>query len=161
MEVEEQDVELAAVGGVHSSHNVDDDDDSGNKELVRNDVVPVGKMMGEMEDDQSEENNEDDDRLMITRSNVKSKSKMSDTDLCQYFNSKIRKKGEGNCGNRNCNCLEILTNGQVRLKVWRYFLSLFWWLPFKQDHDIIIFEWYKYSLFLKRTRHGSTRFHNY
>ena len=48
------DVELATVGGVHRSSDVDNDDDSGNEEWVRRDMVPGGKMTGETEDDQPE-----------------------------------------------------------------------------------------------------------
>ncbi len=144
------DVELAAVGGVHRSNDVDDDDDSGDKEWVRRDMVPGGKMTGETEDDQPEENNEDDNELTITRLDVKSKSKMSDADLCKYFNSELQKKGSSDCGNCDCDCLTILSDGQVRSAVSRY-LSWFSRRPSKYKCDMILFKWYKYSSFVKKS----------
>jgi hypothetical protein len=161
-EVEEQeDVEVAAVGGVHRSDDVNDDDDSGDEEWVRREMVPGGKTTGETDGDQEpEENNEDDDELTITRLDVKSKSKMSDADLCQYFISKLQKKEASDCGNRDCHCLKILSNGQVRLAVSRY-LSWFWRRPLKYERDIILFEWYNYSSFVKKVGQRSLRFHNY
>ncbi len=47
--------------------------------------------MGQMEDDQQpeEEKNDDNKEMRITRLDVKSKSKMNDTDLCNYFNSEL------------------------------------------------------------------------
>ena len=98
-----------------------------------------GKMIGEMEDDQLEmEKNDDNEEMTITRLDVKSKSKMSDTDLCNYFNSELQKKGTSDCGKCDCNCLTILSNGQVHSAVLRY-LSWFWWCPSKYDRDMILF----------------------
>ncbi len=154
------DVKLAAVGGVHCSNDVNNDDNSGNEEWVRRDMVPGGKTTGETEDDQPEENNEDNNELTITRLDVKSKSKMSDADLCKYFNSELHKKGSSDCGNRDCNCLKILSNGQVRSAVSRY-LSWFWRRPSRYERDMILFEWYKYSSFVKKSGQGCLRFHNY
>ena len=76
--------------------------------------------MGEMEDDQPEEEKNDENKQMtITRLDVKSKSKMNDADLCNYFNSELEKT-EGYCGNRDCNCLKILSNRRVRSAISRY-----------------------------------------
>jgi hypothetical protein len=128
------------------------------QQWVRRDVAPGEKTTGEMEDVEPEE--KDDDRLTITRLDVKSKSNISDAELCQYFNSKLQKTEASNCGNCNCNCFAILTDGQVRLAVSRY-LSWFWRQPSKYDCDIIVFEWYKYSPFLKSSRQGRTRLKMY
>ncbi len=103
-------------------------------------MVPGGKTTGETEDDQPEENNEDDNGLTITRLDVKSKSKMSDADLCKYFNSELQKKGSSDCGNCDCDCLTILSDGQVRSAVSRY-LSWFSWGPSKYERDMILFKW--------------------
>jgi len=99
---EQEDVDLAAVGGVHYSDDSDGDvhDDEAS---VRKDFVPRGtKTTGEMEDDQQpkEEKNDDNKEMRITRLDIKSKSK---ADLCNYFNSELQKT-EGDCGNRDCNC---------------------------------------------------------
>jgi hypothetical protein len=93
------------------------------QQLVRRDMAPGEKTTGEMEDAEPEK--KDDDGLTITRLDVKSKSNMSDAELCQYFNSELQKTEASNCGNCNCDCLAILTNGQVRSPVSRY-LSWFW-----------------------------------
>ena len=114
------------------------------QQWVRRDMAPGEKTTGETEDAEPEE--KDDDRLTITRLDVKSKSNMSDAELCQFFNSELQKTEASNCGNRNCDCLAILTNGQVRSAVSRY-LSWFWRRPSKYDRDMIVFEWYKYSPF--------------
>ncbi len=121
-------------------------------------MAPGEKTTGEMEDAEPEE--KDDDGLMITRLDIKSKSNMSDAELCQYFNSELQKMEASNCGNCNCDCLTILTNGQVRSAISRY-LSWFWWRPSKYDRDMIVFEWYKYSPFLKSSRQGRTRLNMY
>jgi hypothetical protein len=121
-------------------------------------MAPGEKTTGETEDAELEE--KDDDGLTITRLDVKSKSNMSDGELCQYFNSKLQKTEASNCGNCNCDCLAILTDGQVHLAVSRY-LSWFWRQPSKYDRDMIVFEWYKYSPFLKSSRQGRTRLNMY
>ena len=70
----------------------------------------------------------------VARLDVKSKSKMSDADLYQYFNSELQKKDASNCDNCDCDCLAILTNGQVGSAILRY-LSWFWQQPSKYDRD--------------------------
>jgi hypothetical protein len=83
---EQEDVDLAAVGGVHHSDDSDKDvhDDEAS---VRTDFVSRGtKTTGDMEDDQQpeEEKNDDNKEMRITRLDIKSKSKMNDTDLCNF-----------------------------------------------------------------------------
>jgi hypothetical protein len=83
---EQEDVDLAAVGGVHHSDNSDEDvhDDEAS---VRTDFVPREmKTMGETEDDQQleEEKNDANKEMRITRLDIKSKSKMNDADLCNF-----------------------------------------------------------------------------
>ena len=85
---------------------------------------------------------------------------MSDADLRNHFNSKLQKKGASNCGNQDCDCLTILSNGQVRSAVARY-LSWFWRQPSKYKRNMILFEWYKYSSFMKKVGQRNLRFHNY
>ena len=85
---------------------------------------------------------------------------MSDADLCKYFSSELQKKGASDCENRKCFCLDILSDGQVRSAVARY-LSWFWRRPSKYKRDMIIFEWYKYSSFVKKDRQGRLSYHNY
>ena len=89
---EQEDVDLAAVGGVHHSNNSNENDENvhDNEASVRMDFVPRGtKTTGEMENDQQpeEEKNDDNKEMRITRLDIKSKSKMNDADLCNYFNS--------------------------------------------------------------------------
>jgi hypothetical protein len=87
------DVELATVGGVYCSDDDDYDDNSANGAGVRKDIVTRGKITGEMEDDQpEEEKNDDNEQMTITRLDVKSKSKMSDADLRNYFSSNYRRR---------------------------------------------------------------------
>ena len=64
------------------------------QQWVRRDMAPGEKTTGEMEDVEPEE--KDDDGLMITRLDVKSKSNMSDAELCQYFNSELQKTKASN-----------------------------------------------------------------
>ncbi len=55
--------------------------------------------MGEIEYYQPEEQkNDDNEQMTITRLDVKSKSKMSDADLRNYFSSELQKKC-ASCGN--------------------------------------------------------------
>ena len=60
---EEEDVDLAAVGGVYRSDD-DDDDHSGDEErcVVRMEMAPGGKMTGETEDVEPEEKDDEDDK---------------------------------------------------------------------------------------------------
>jgi len=93
----------AAFGGIHRSDDEDDDDDSGDEEASARmqSRVPGEKTTGEMEDDQPEEQNyEDDVEGTIKRLDVKSKSKMSDADLRDYFSSKLQKKAASCCPER-------------------------------------------------------------
>jgi hypothetical protein len=152
------DVELAAVGGVHGSGDVNNED-SVNEEWVRREWAG-GKTTGETKDAQPEEKNEDDDEVTMQRLDIKSKLKMSDTDLRNYFNSELQKKGASNCGNQDCDCFTILSDGQVHFAVARY-LSWFWRRPSKYERDMILFKWYKYSSFVKKVGQHNLRFHNY
>ncbi len=63
------DVELAAVGGVHGSGEVNDED-SVDEEWVRREWAG-GKTSGEMEDAQPEEKNEDDNEVTMQRLDIK------------------------------------------------------------------------------------------
>ncbi len=114
-----------------------------------------------LQDDQQpeEEKNDDNKEMRITRLDIKSKSKMNDADLCNYFNSKLQKT-EGDCGNCDCNCLKILSNRHICSTVLSY-LSWFWWRPSKYECDMIIFDWYKYSSFVKKAAKRNLRCHNY
>ena len=119
------------------------------RQWARRDVLETGeKTSGETGEDvepEPEENN--DDGLTITRLDVKSKSNMSDAELCQYFNSKLQKTESSDCGNRNCDCLAILTNRQVRSAVLRY-SSGFCLPPSKDNPDTTSFKWVTYLPFL-------------
>ena len=86
---EQEDVDLAAVGGVHHSNTSNENDENvhDNESSVRMDFVPRGtKTTGETEDDQQpeEEKNDDNKEMRITRLDIKSKSKMNDADLCNF-----------------------------------------------------------------------------
>jgi hypothetical protein len=81
------DVELAAVGGVYGSGNVDDEN-SVDEEWVRREWAG-GKRTGETEDAQPEEKNEDNNKVTMQRLDIKSKLKMSDADLRNHFNSEL------------------------------------------------------------------------
>ena len=48
---------------------------------------------------------------MCVRLDVKSKSKMSDIELHNYFNTELQKKGATTCSNPQSDCLAFLHDG--------------------------------------------------
>jgi len=75
----------------------------------------------------------------------KRKSQMSN-DLCAYFDSHLR--GVGECPNPSHNCIAIIADRDVRDSVVRY---LCWFnAKTKYEQDSIVFEWFKYSSYLKK-----------
>jgi hypothetical protein len=76
----------------------------------------------------------------------KRKSQMSDDELRNYFDSHLR--GVGECPNPSCNCVAIIADRDVRDSVVRY---LCWFnAKTKYEQDSIVFEWFKYSSYLKK-----------
>ena len=76
----------------------------------------------------------------------KRKSQMSNDELHTYFDSHLR--GVGECPNPSCNCVAIIADRDVRDSVVRY---LCWFnAKTKYEQDSIVFEWFKYSSYLKK-----------
>ena len=141
-------------------HNNDDDDDD-DEEI---EAAPVGnskRQQGTIEEDGGggggeEDNNEGawDECVWLDQ---KSKSKMSDIELRNYYNTELQKMGASTCSNPQCNCLAILRDGRARSSVLRY---LAWFSRReKQVRDMIVFEWYRYSSFVKKRGQGRMNYY--
>ena len=82
----------------------------------------------------------------------KSKSKMSDIELHNYYNTKLQKMGATTCSNPLCYCRVILHDGRACSSIARY---LAWFSRReKQVMDMIVFEWYRYSFSVKKRGQG-------
>ncbi len=126
-------------------HNDDNDDDKEEEAAPRNSKRRHGMMEeegggGGGEDEDSNEGALDEECVWLDQ---KSKSKMSDIELCNYYNTKLQKMGATSCSNPQCNCLAILRDGRARSSVARYLA----WISRreKQERDMIVFEWYRYN----------------
>jgi hypothetical protein len=82
---------------------------------------------------------------------------MSDVEL-RNFNTELQKMGETTCFNPQCNCLAILREGNVRSSVARY-LTWFSQREPKYDTDMIVFEWYRYSSYVKKRGQGRLNYY--
>jgi hypothetical protein len=114
----------------------DNDDDKA--AAVRNNKRQHGTMEEEEAGDDDEEVEE-----KYVRLSVRSKSKISDTDLLIHFNTRFEKRASSICPNRQCDCLSILGNRNARSSIVRYFS----WFKKKETYEqnSIVFEWYRYS----------------
>ncbi len=84
----------------------------------------------------------------------KSKLGMNEVALFEYFNTQLEEMIE--CPNKWCTCLAILGDASARASVAKY-LS---WFKRKNKYkqDLIVFEWFRYSSFLKpRTEQKRTK----
>jgi hypothetical protein len=78
----------------------------------------------------------------------KRKSKMSADELRTYFDCQLR--GVRECPNRGCDCIAILDNMEVQAFIVKY---LCWFnAKTKYEQDLIIFERFKYSSHLKKSK---------
>ncbi len=84
----------------------------------------------------------------------KCKSEMSDDELHTYFDSQLR--GVGDCPNEGCDCVAILADRDTRDCVDRHLHCFNGKTKYKQDS--IVFEWYKYSSYLKKLHFTTTVF---
>ena len=101
---------------------------------------------GDDRDDEGEQQVEEEMGEAWERVTKKRKSQMSDDELRTYFDSHLR--GVGECPNPSCNCIAIIADRDVRDSVVRY---LCWFnAKTKYEQDSIVFEWFKYSLYLKK-----------
>ena len=82
------------------------------------------------------------------RVSKKRKKEMTSDELCTYFDSHL--KGVGNCPNQGCDCVAILADKNVRECVVKYLC----WFEGRSAYDqhSIMFEWYKYSSYLKKAK---------
>jgi len=87
----------------------------------------------------------------------KSKSKMSDVELRNYYNTVLQKMGATTCSNPKCNCLAILRDGRARSSVARYLA----WISRREKHerDMILFEWYRYSSYIRMRGQGRMNYY--
>jgi hypothetical protein len=69
------------------------------------------------------------------------KKKMSDDELCLHFLDSLEKRLA--CENKNCECLQILSNAEIRRAVALYLV----WFERKTKHEqnCILLDWYKYA----------------
>jgi hypothetical protein len=99
-----------------------------------------------MNDDEGEQQVEEEMGEAWERVTKICKSQMSDDELRTYFDSQLR--GVGECPNLSCNCVAIIADRDVRDSVVRY---LCWFnAKTKYEQDSIVFEWFKYSSYLKK-----------
>jgi len=118
-----------------------DDDTGGNHDRGLNDDDGDDDRDNKGEQQVEEEMGEAWERVKKKR-----KSQMSDDELRTYFDSHLR--GVGECPNPSCNCIAIIANRDVRDSVVRY---LCWFnAKTKYEQDLIVFEWFKYSSYLKK-----------
>lgn len=74
------------------------------------------------------------------------KKQMMDGELCLHFQSSLEKHTE--CGNKDCDYLQILSNNVICPVVALY---LVWFeRETKHEQDCILFDWYKCANFVKR-----------
>ena len=82
---------------------------------------------------------------------------MSDIELRNYYNTELQKMGASTCSNPQCNCLAILCDGCAGSSVARY---LAWFSRReKQVRDMIVFEWYMYSSYVKKRGQGRMNYY--
>ncbi len=108
----------------------------------------------EFDDDVNDVNvegeNEEDE--VWKRVSKKRKKEMTPDELCTYFDSQL--KGVGDCPNQGCDCVAILADENVRECIVKYLC----WFEGKSAYDqqSIVFEWYKYTSYLKKAK---TKYH--
>jgi hypothetical protein len=79
---------------------------------------------------------------------------MSADELHTYFDCQLR--GVHECPNLGCNCIAILGDTDMRVLVVKY---LCWFnAKTKYEQDSIVFEWFKYSSHLKKSKCKSNYF---
>ncbi len=90
----------------------------------------------------------------VTFLSRKSKLGMIEVALFEYFNTRLEETTE--CPNKRCTCLAILGDANARAFVAKY---LTWFeQKNKYEQDLIVFEWFRYSSFLKpRTKQKRTK----
>jgi hypothetical protein len=80
------------------------------------------------------------------RLSKKCKSEMNKDKLFAHLESQLR--GGVECPNKRCNCLAIMDDANARAFVMKYLCWFFRKSKYKQDS--ILFEWFKYSSYLKK-----------
>ncbi len=81
----------------------------------------------------------------VTFLSRKSKLGMNEVALFEYFNTRLEEMTQ--CPNKWCTCLAILGDASARASIAKYLTWLEQRNKYKQDS--IIFEWFRYSSFLK------------
>ncbi len=81
----------------------------------------------------------------VTFLSRKSKLGMDKIALFEYFNTRLEERAQ--CPNKRCTCLAILGDESARSSIAKY---LTWFEQRnKYEEDLIVFEWFGYSSFLK------------
>jgi hypothetical protein len=126
-----------------NNHDVDDNDgdvDGGGGGQKRK----CGTIVEEWEEMEVEEEKVEEAEC-VTLLNRKSKLGMNEVALFEYFNTRLEETTE--CPNKRCTCLAILGDASARASVAKYLT----WFEQKNKYkqDSIVFEWFRYSSFLK------------
>jgi hypothetical protein len=96
-------------------------------------------------EDMEVEEEEGEEAVCVTFFSWKSKLGMNEVAAFEYFITRLEETTQ--CTNKRCTCLAILGDASARASDAKY---LTWFKQRKKyEHDSIIFEWFRYSSFLK------------
>ncbi len=102
-------------------------------------------MIVEEQEEMEIEEEEVEEAVCVTFLSWKSKLGMNEVALFEYFNTQLEETTQYT--NKRCTCLAILGDASARASVAKYLTG------FKQrnkcEQDSIVFEWFRYSSFLK------------
>jgi hypothetical protein len=93
------------------------------------------------------EEEEGEEAVCVTYLSRKSKSGINEVALFEYFNTWFEKTTH--CPNKRCTCLAIVGDASTRASVAKNLTWFKWRNKYKQDS--IVFEWFRYSSFLKQS----------
>ncbi len=128
------------------------DNDNGEEEEEATAVRNNKHRHGTMEEEGG--GGEEEDKVIWL--SMKSRSKMSDGELCTHFNTQLQKKGSSICPNRQCNCLALLHNGNARSSIVRYMTWFSRQTQYKQNS--IVLQWIRYSTLLRTQGQSRTNY---
>ncbi len=100
------------------------------------------------------EEEEGEEAVCVMFLSQKSKLGMNEVALFEYFNTRLEETTQ--CANKRCTCLAILGDARARASVAKY---LTWFEQRnKYEQDSIVFEWFRYSSFLKTSTLKKTHY---
>jgi hypothetical protein len=123
---------------IGNDNNNDDDGGGAGQKRKRGTIVEEREEM-EVEEEEGEE------AVCMTFLSRKSKLGMNEVALFEYFNTRLEETTQ--CANKRCTCLAILGDASARASVAKYLTWFEQRNKYKQDS--IVFEWFRYSSFLK------------